>query len=60
MQYVFYIEKTYTPPGIGTVVTGILKCSNENEYLEPNTILYLGPSMSEKNDFIQCKVWSIL
>ena len=59
MQYVFYIEKTYTPPGIGTVVTGILKCSNENEYLEPNTILYLGPSMSEKNDFIQCKVWSI-
>jgi elongation factor 1-alpha len=62
--FIFYDEKIYNPPGIGLVVSGILKCSSLDDGVKINSQLFLGPgnsSNSTKNttDFIQVKVWSI-
>lgn len=54
-DYVFYIEKVYCPPGIGWVVTGIVKCINPDGFISANTFSYLGPN----NDFSQVKIWSL-
>ena len=54
-DFVFYIERIYCPPGIGWVVTGILKCSNPSGYISSNSQGYLGPN----SDIINTKVWSI-
>ncbi len=54
-DYVFYIEKIYCPPGIGWVVTGIVKCINPEGYISANTFSYLGPN----NDITQLKIWSM-
>jgi elongation factor 1-alpha len=40
---IFYVETIYNPPGIGWVITGILKCVNEDSYISAGTIMYLGP-----------------
>jgi elongation factor 1-alpha len=54
-DYIFYIEKVYCPPGIGWVVTGIVKCINPEGYISANTFSYLGPN----NDVTQLKIWSM-
>lgn len=54
-DYVFYIEKVYCPPGIGWVVTGIVKCINPEGFISANTFSYLGPN----NDVSQIKIWSL-
>ncbi len=54
-DYVFYIEKVYCPPGIGWVVTGIVKCINPEGYISANSFTYLGPN----NDVTQLKIWSM-
>ncbi len=54
-DYIFYIEKVYCPPGIGWVVTGIVKCINPEGYISANTFSYLGPN----NDITQLKIWSM-
>ena len=54
--YIFYVEKVYSPQGIGWVVTGILRCSDPNGYLGVGSTCYLGPNTSEQ---IQVKIWSI-
>jgi len=54
-NFIFNIEKVYNPPGIGFVVSGILKCTSNDYFLKNNTQLYIGPL----NDIIQVKVWSI-
>ncbi len=54
-DYVFYIEKVYCPPGIGWVVTGIVKCINPEGFIGSNTFSYVGPN----NDITQLKIWSI-
>jgi elongation factor 1-alpha len=54
-DFIFYVEKIYCPPGIGWVVTGLLKCANAETFITSNTQLYLGPY----NEVIQVKIWSI-
>jgi GTPase len=54
-SYIFYVEKVYCPPGIGWVITGILRCSEANGYLNQGNTCFIGPS----NEQIQIKVWSI-
>lgn len=54
-DFIFYIEKIYCPPGIGWVVTGIVKCINPEGYIQLNTQAYLGPN----TDLIQVKIWSM-
>lgn len=54
--YIFYVEKIYCPPGIGWVITGILRCSDPNNYLSVGTTCYLGPNVTE---IIQVKIWSM-
>ncbi len=54
-DFIFYIEKVYCPPGIGWVVTGILKCVNPEGYIQANSQLFVGPN----NDTVQLKLWSI-
>ncbi len=54
-DFIFYIEKVYCPPGIGWVITGILKCENPEGYLQSNSQVFVGPNI----DAIQLKVWSI-
>jgi elongation factor 1-alpha len=57
-NFVFQIETIYCPPGIGWVVTGILKSISENNFITPNINMYLGPS-KYNNEYLQVKVWSI-
>ena len=52
---IFYIETVYCPPGIGWVVTGILKCYNNDGYISTGSQLYMGPFTEN----LQVKVWSI-
>ena len=52
---IFYIETVYCPPGIGWVVTGILKCYNNDGYISTGSQLYMGPFTEN----VQVKVWSI-
>jgi elongation factor 1-alpha len=54
-DYIFYIEKVYCPPGIGWVVTGIVRCINPEGFINSNTSCYLGPN----NDLTQLKIWSM-
>ena len=54
-DFVFYIEKIYCPPGIGWVITGIVKCINPDGFIQVNTQAYLGPN----TDLIQVKIWSM-
>ena len=64
---IFYVETIYNPPGIGWVITGILKCGNEDSYISTGTPMHLGPRCSyvsnqqthTNSDPIQVKVWSI-
>lgn len=57
-DFVFQIETIYCPPGIGWVITGILKSTNEANFITPNCNMYLGPS-KYNNEYLQVKVWSI-
>jgi len=57
-DFVFQIETIYCPPGIGWVITGILKSTSENNFITPNFNMYLGPS-KYNNEYLQVKVWSI-
>jgi elongation factor 1-alpha len=52
---IFYIETIYCPPGIGWVVTGILKCSNDDGCISTGSQLHMGPFTEN----VQVKVWSI-
>jgi elongation factor 1-alpha len=52
---IFYIETIYCPPGIGWVVTGILKCSTIDGFINTGSQLYMGPFTEN----VQVKVWSI-
>lgn len=54
--YIFYVEKVYCPPGIGWVITGILRCSDPQGYMSSGTQCWLGPHGLEQ---IQVKIWSI-
>ena len=54
-DFIFYVEKVYCPPGIGWVITGILKCVNPDGFIQPGTQIYVGPN----TEVIQTKVWSI-
>ncbi len=56
-DFIFYIEKVYCPPGIGWVLTGIVKFINPDAYLTTGSSFYLGPGQS--NDITQIKIWSI-
>lgn len=55
---IFQVETIYCPQGIGWVATGILKAMSEDNFITPNTTLYLGPNKIN-NEFLQVKVWSI-
>jgi len=57
-DFIFQIETIYCPPGIGWVITGILKSTSENNFITPNFNMYLGPS-KYNNEYLQVKVWSI-
>jgi elongation factor 1-alpha len=57
-DFIFQIESIYCPPGIGWVTTGILRSTNEEGFITPNSNMYLGPAKFN-NDYIQVKVWSI-
>jgi elongation factor 1-alpha len=57
-DFIFQIDTIYCPVGIGWVVSGILKSTNNDEYITPNTNVFLGPSKLN-NEFIQAKIWSI-
>lgn len=46
-DFVFYIEKIYCPPGIGWVITGIVKCINPDGYIQVNSQAFLGPNGSK-------------
>lgn len=54
-DFIFYIERIYCPPGIGWVVTGIVKCINSEGYIQANSQAFVGPN----NDLINIKIWSI-
>ena len=54
-DFVFYIEKIYCPPGIGWVITGIVKCINPDSFIQVNSQAFLGPN----TDLIQLKIWSM-
>ncbi len=54
-DFVFYIEKIYCPPGIGWVVTGIVKCINPDGFIQLNSQAWLGPN----TDLVQVKIWSM-
>jgi elongation factor 1-alpha len=58
LDFIFQIDTLYCPPGIGWVVTGILRSTSENEYITPGTSMYLGPS-KYNNEYIQVKIWSM-
>lgn len=55
-NFIFYIEKIYCPPGIGWVVTGILKCSKSDDFINNRSQVFLGPSNKET---IKVKIWSM-
>lgn len=57
-DFIFQIDTIYCPPGIGWVVTGILKSNHIDNCITPNTTLYLGPTKFN-NEYVQAKVWSI-
>ena len=57
-DFIFQIETIYCPPGIGWVVTGILRCTSDDGFITPNSNMYLGPS-KYNNEYLQVKVWSI-
>jgi elongation factor 1-alpha len=57
-DFIFQIETLYCPPGIGWVVTGILRSTSIDGFITPNTSMYLGPS-KYNNEYIQVKVWSM-
>jgi elongation factor 1-alpha len=55
---IFQVETVYCPPGIGWVLTGILKSSSEEGAITPDTTLYIGPGKFN-NEYLQARVWSI-
>ena len=57
-DFVFQIETIYCPPGIGWVVTGILRSISEDCFIPSNYNMYLGPNKNN-NEYLQVKVWSI-
>lgn len=57
-DFIFQIETIYCPPGIGWVITGILKSMTDEDFITPNTNMYLGPS-KYNNEYVQVKIWSI-
>jgi elongation factor 1-alpha len=57
-DFIFQVETIYCPPGIGWVVTGILRATTDDGYITPNINMYLGPSM-HNNEYTQVKLWSI-
>ena len=57
-DFIFQIETVYCPPGIGWVVTGIVRSVSEDNFITPNINVYLGPSKFN-NEYVQTKVWSI-
>lgn len=54
-DFIFYIERIYCPPGIGWVVTGIVKCTNPEGCIQANSQAFVGPN----NDLTNIKIWSI-
>jgi elongation factor 1-alpha len=57
-DFIFQVETVYCPPGIGWVITGILKSTCEDNFITPNINVFLGPS-KYNNEYVQAKVWSI-
>jgi elongation factor 1-alpha len=57
-DFIFQIDTVYNKIGVGWVVAGILRCVSNEEFITPNTYLYLGPS-KYNNEYMQVKVWSI-
>jgi elongation factor 1-alpha len=58
LDFIFQIETLYCPPGIGWVITGILRSTSDDGYITPGTSMYLGPS-KYNNEYIQVKIWSM-
>ncbi len=54
-DFIFYIEKIYCPPGIGWVITGIVKCVNPDGFIQIGSQGFIGPN----TDTVQVKVWSM-
>ena len=58
--YIFHIESIYCPQGIGWVITGILKCYDDDTRLSVGSSCWLGPlTGNPSSEQIQLKIWSI-